>query len=282
MEVLSDLLHGVKATGSVYFCDYLRPPWSLDYAGEPRALFHRLRRGLCELQVDDQSITLATGDLVFIAPGVDHRVVNRPGDDDDALLLCGYCTFDAEFEPLLRQHLPRFAVLSEQQMELWPWLLRTLDHLAAEYLSDAPGNDLTVNKLSEVLLVQLLRCNFGRDGDIGLVSALRDRRLRAALSALHDAPGEEWTLERSAAIATMSRSGFARRFRESLGETWYEYLTQLRMRRARALLSNTMLPTGDVAERVGYRSELAFRRVFRKRHGVTPRAYRLENDPGPA
>jgi len=72
MEVLTDILRGLRATGSVYFCDFLVPPWQLPYSGEDRAMFHLVRRGHCQIAVDEEVHDLVPGDFVFMAPGVDH------------------------------------------------------------------------------------------------------------------------------------------------------------------------------------------------------------------
>ena len=176
---------------------------------------------------------------------------------------------------MLLQALPRHMLLRRGQLLQWPWLLRTLEHLSDEYMSDAPGSELTVNKLTEVLLVQLLRIDFGRAGNLGIIAALRDKRLAAALAHIHHQPGDSWTIERAARLASMSRSGFARRFKQTLDTSFYDYLTRLRMRNARELLRATRLPVAEIAEQVGYRSELAFIKVFKKMHAITPRGHRL-------
>lgn len=274
MEVLSDILQGIRSSGSVYFCDYLVPPWELPYTDESRAMFHLVRRGRCQVEIGDETHSLETGDFVFFAPGVDHRVYSDFEGDPQTLLLCGYCMFDGEQNDILLRALPNYVLLLRDQLEEWPWLTRTLEHLSAEYMSGAPGSDLTVNKLTEVLLVQLLRIDFGLESKVGIVAALRDKRIHRALTAVHQSPNENWTIERAASEATMSRSGFARRFKELLDTSFFDYLTRLRMREARHLLAGTNLPVADVAERVGYQSDLSFVKTFKKLHGMTPRAYR--------
>ena len=267
MEVLSDILGGLKATGSVYFCDYLVPPWQLEYRGEERAMFHLVRRGRCKVELEGRSELLEAGDFVFFSPGVDHKVMPQRPDDPQTLLLCGYCSFDSvENDVLLRG----------DEMAEWPWLVRTLEHLSAEYMSEAPGSQLTVNKLTEVLLVQLLRADFGRSGEAGLIAALRDPRIARALMAIHENPARHWTIETAAQEAALSRSGFARKFTELLGLGFFDYLTRLRMRKARELLKTGNLPVSRVAEMVGYQSDLSFVKAFKRLHGQTPRAFRMK------
>jgi AraC-like DNA-binding protein len=264
----------------VYFCDYLAPPWELAYEGESRAMFHLLRRGRCQFHIREKVITLETGDFVFMAPGVNHTLAVEDPDDPDTLLLCGYCRFDAIENDILLRAMPDHILLQSDEMAKWPWLVRTLEHLSAEYMSEAPGSQLTVNKLTEVLLVQLLRADFGRSDEAGLIAALRDTRIARALEAIHQNPGHPWTLEIAAGEATLSRSGFARKFKELLEISFFDYLTRLRMRNAREFLSGSSLPVPAIAEKVGYRSHQSFVKVFRKWHGKTPRAYRYESSGG--
>jgi len=280
MEVLTDILRGLRATGSVYFCDFLVPPWELPYAGEERAMFHLVRRGHCQIAVDGKVHELVPGDFVFLAPGVDHVMRSEEAGDTQTLLLCGYCAFENTRDDLLMRALPRFVILRGNELTEWPWLTRTLDHLSAEFMSGAPGSALTVNKLTEVLLVQLLRVDFGRSDRSGIVAALSDKRISNALTQIHQNPGGDWTIERAAEAASMSRSGFARKFTELLQTSFFDYLTRLRMRNARELLTTTNLSVADVGEHVGYQSELSFVKAFKKLHDMTPRAWRTQNKGG--
>lgn len=274
MEVLTDILEGMRATGSVYFCDFLVPPWELPYRDEDRAMFHLVRRGRCRLEIAGHAHDLEPGDFVFIAPRIDHRLSSQDPENPQTLLLCGYCRFDAVENDVLLRALPDYVLMRRDELDEWPWLSRTLEHLSAEYMSGAPGSELTVNKLTEVLLVQLLRADFGRSTDVGIVAALGDKRISRALTAIHQDPGQPWTIETAAALASMSRSGFARRFKELLELSFFDYLTRLRMRSARKFLVTSKLPVALIAEKVGYQSDLSFVKAFRKLHGETPRAYR--------
>jgi len=276
MEVLTDVLKGLRATGSVYFCDFLAPPWELPYSGETRAMFHLVRRGHCEVEIDNDVHGLAPGDFVFLAPGVGHVMQSDDTGEAQTLLLCGYCEFENREDDMLMRALPRFVILHNEELDQWPWLTRTLEHLSAEYMSGAPGSELTVNKLTEVLLVQLLRVDFGRDDRAGIVAALRDKRIANALTQVHQDPGASWTIERAADVASMSRSGFARKFKELLDMNFFDYLTRLRMRNARELLTATGLQVADIGERVGYQSELSFVKAFKRLHELTPRAWRIK------
>jgi len=276
MEVLTDILRGLRATGSVYFCDFLAPPWELPYAGEERAMFHLVRRGHCQIEIDDKVHDLVPGDFVFMAPGVDHVMRSEHIGETQTLLLCGYCEFENREDDVLMRALPRFITLRGSELNEWPWLTRTLDHLTAEYTSAAPGSELTVNKLTEVLLVQLLRIDFGRSNRGSIITALQDKRIATALTQIHQDPGDDWTIERAADAASMSRSGFARKFKVLLKMSFFDYLTRLRMRNARELLTTTDLRVADIGERVGYQSDLSFVKAFKKLYNMTPRAWRQQ------
>jgi AraC-like DNA-binding protein len=242
-------------------------------------MFHLVRRGHCRITIGDAPYDLVPGDFVFMAPGVDHVMQSVEATDTRTLLLCGYCEFENREDDVLMRALPRFVILGGEELERWPWLTRTLEHLSLEFMSGAPGNELTVNKLTEVLLVQLLRVDFGRsERSAGIVTALRDKRIANALTRIHQQPGEDWTIEAAAVAASMSRSGFARRFKELLDVNFFDYLTRLRMRNAREMLDTTSLTVAEVGERIGYRSELSFVKAFKKLHDMTPRAWRMRFD----
>jgi AraC-like DNA-binding protein len=278
MEVLTDILRGLRTSGSVYFCDFLEAPWELPYEQETKAMFHLVRRGRCQVAVGDDLQELAPGDFVFFAPGVDHRVQSASDDDPQTMLLCGYCQFESDADSILMRTLPDFVLLRKEELDEWPWLTRTLDHLSSEYMSGAPGSELTVNKLTEVLLVQLLRIDFGRHDRSGIIAALKDTRLSKALDELHRNPGADWTIQSAANVASMSRSGFAKRFRKTLDISFFDYLTRLRMRNAREMLRSSYKSVAQIGEKLGYQSELSFVKAFKKLHEMTPRAFRNQGE----
>ncbi len=133
---------------------------------------------------------------------------------------------------------------------------------------------MVVDKLTEVLIVELIRINFGRSERSGFTGALLDKQISQALELLHAAPEKSWTLDTLASKVAMSRAAFAKRFKERVGQTMFEYLTALRMQRAQMLLRQSDLPLYTVANRVGYQSDLAFTKAFKRLLGVTPTIYR--------
>ena len=286
MEVLSDILRSMRVQGSVYFCDYLQAPWSMDFKDTSSASFHLVRRGECWVMSGERTDCLGPGDLVFIKPGRDHVLASQPPGQDlppsgaGTLLLCGYCDFIQETGTPLLDVFPSMTIVREEELHQHPWLKSTLDQLSTEYMSQQPGAELVVNKLTEVVLVELIRINFGRGEQSRFIVALSDKRIAKALQHLHNSPQIPWTLEKMGEEIGMSRAAFAKRFKELVGQPMFEYLTLLRVQRARELLQETNLRLYEVASRVGYESDLAFAKTFKKHTGTTPTRYRKQK-PNP-
>lgn len=282
MEVLSDILRSMRVRGSVYFCDHLQAPWSMDFENTTSASFHLVRRGECWVMAGDRKERLGPGDLVFLEPGLDHVLAShapdqQPPDDAATLLLCGYCEFMEETGTPLLDVFPSLTVVREEEILKHPWLKSTLDQLSTEYLSQQPGAELVVNKLTEVVLVELIRINFGRDDNRSrFIQALSDKKISKALRHLHNEPQIAWTLEKMAQEVGMSRAAFAKRFKDMVGQPMFEYMTSLRIQKAKELLQETRLPLYEISSRVGYESDLAFTKTFKKHTGTTPTRYRKQ------
>jgi AraC-like DNA-binding protein len=288
MEVLSDILNSMRVQGSVYFCDSLKPPWSKDYPNLEQPSFHLVRRGDCWIMSDDLVERLGPGDLVFITANRDYTIASSaPGapaynNQSETLLLCGYCEFDALLDHPLIKALPSLTIVRAEEFVDHPWLKSTLDQLSAEYLSQQPGSEIVINKLTEVVIVELVRIDFGRSEKNTFIGALYDKQISAGLALMHAEPHKPWTLETLAAEAALSRSSFARRFKERVGQPMFEYLTALRMQRASELLRDTNLSIYEVASRVGYDSDVAFTKAFKRIVRTTPTRYRKSAHPAVA
>ncbi len=280
MEVLSDILRSMHVEGSVYFCDHLQSPWSKDFEDTSSASFHLVRRGECWVMSGERTECLGPGDLVFIEAGRDHVLASHPPNQDPpptearTLLLCGYCSFAEETGTPLLNIFPSLTIVREEEILKHPWLKSTLDQLSSEFMSQQPGAELVVNKLTEVVLIELIRINFGRDNKSPFIRALSDNQISRALQQLHNNPHIGWTLEKLARNVGMSRAAFSKRFKELVGQPMFEYLTVLRVQRAKELLQETKLPLYEVASRVGYESDLAFTKTFKKHTGTTPTRFR--------
>lgn len=279
MEPLSDLLRSLQVAGSVYFCAEIGPRWNKVYADNGRASFHAVRHGHFSLCIGNAVSVLGEGDFVYVAPGVTHSLHARsshgssaPNDGERRALLCGHCRLHAPAQHPLLRALPSTILLRSADVRAHPWLRRTLELLSREYLSQTPGSELVVDKLTEILVVEVIRTHLR--GKEGLALGLRDHSIARSLRLLHDEPQRPWTISTLAHDVALSRAAFARRFKVLVGQGVFEYLTQLRMHRARDLLRGSSASTSRIALEVGYESEGAFARAFRRHVGVTPAQYR--------
>jgi len=279
-DVLSEVLRGLRAEGTVYFCDQLSPPWEKRYSGDDGASFHQIRRGGCRLEAGDRVEYLGPGDLIFLAPGLAHvlssepQAKEAPTDSAETLLLCGYCTFNNVENSPFSKLFPELIIIRAEQLERLGWLQSILNQLSIEYLSMRPGTEIVVQRMTEVLLVELIRMNFGQNEQAPLIKALTDQYISKALERLHQAPEKKWSLEILATDIGLSRAAFAKRFKLLVGVPMFDYLTHLRIQQACQLLTETDMPLYKIANRVGYESDLAFTRTFKNRLGLTPTAYR--------
>jgi AraC-like DNA-binding protein len=152
----------------------------------------------------------------------------------------------------------------------------TLQLIKMETLEQGMGARLVVNRLADVLFMQAVRAHFNSclKGTPGWIAGISDRRLGAAICAMHGNLEKAWTVESLAASAGMSRSAFAQHFKGIVGIPPLDHLTNWRMYRARCLLGNSDLALTRIAEQVGYETDGAFNRAFKRVVGMTPGEYR--------
>jgi AraC-like DNA-binding protein len=280
MEILSDILRSLRVSGSVYFCSHVEPPWTKEFVDKKTAGFHLVRRGACWVHIGDDVEQLFAGDLIFLGPGINHTLtsVPVPGEmplsDDSTLLLCGNCSFQKDSLSPLNDIFDQVTIVREDELNKHPWLKSTFSQLSAEYMAQDPGNEIIVNKLTEVVLVELIRINFGRLERHSFVNALRDKRIKKALEHIHESPEHQWTIENLASNVGMSRAAFAKKFTSLVGQTVFTYLSNLRIQKAKDLIVNTSLFIDDIALSVGYESHRAFIKTFTKYVGMTPKQFR--------
>ncbi len=304
MDVLSDILRSVHLGGGVYFRCEFSAPWGMDIKPTPVAEFHIIVRGNCWLRMPGRStpIPLQGGDLVAFPHGDAHTLVDAPegvalpaeeilqGQNLDhygpvtyggrglpATVLCGYFQFDHDHPHPLVAALPPLIHIRSADSYDFAWLQTALNFMIHETRTAKPGAEAVVNRLAEVLFVQMVRAYIAQsEAPLGMLAAIADRQIGSALQLMHQAPQQPWTLAGLAQQVGMSRSAFAARFNQLVGHTPMQYLTLWRMQKARELLSETRLSTAEIAEQVGYRSDAAFGKVFKKAVGTGPGAYRRE------
>ncbi|CAI89081.1 MULTISPECIES: AraC family transcriptional regulator [Pseudoalteromonas] len=283
MEVLSDILKSLRVGGSVYFCSHVEPPWTKEFINKETACFHLVRRGACWVKVGDMVEQLFAGDLIFLGPGIDHILTSAPTDvkmpisADPTLLLCGDCSFMHDELSPISEMFEQVTIVREDEVIKHPWLKSTFDQLSSEFMSQDIGSEIIVNKLTEVVLVELIRINFGRHQQHSFLHALRDKRIKQSLEFIHTSPEKPWTIDSLASSVGMSRAAFAKKFTTLVGQTVFTYLSNLRIQKAKDMIITTTQFIDDIALAVGYESERAFNKTFSKYVGMTPKQFRKKN-----
>ncbi len=211
-----------------------------------------------------------------VAPKNGSQVISYGGGGVPTTIISGWFRFSAtSVKPLTRLLPPLILVKADQAQSLA--LHTTLNMLASEMAELAPGSELLVNRLADLLFIHSIRAHIGSQSETcksGLLRAIFDSQIGAALNSMHEKVEHPWTVGSLAAACGMSRSAFAVRFKELVGETPLEYLTSWRMQKATALLQKGDKKLFEVAKSVGYDSDAAFSKAFKRIVGITPRHYR--------
>lgn len=303
-DVLDRALQEFGMTGVFYAVSNVAAPWGVALPPMPATMiFHLLTYGDAVIEVDDEWVAVRPGDLLLVPHGTGHTILDAPGsaavplfdlprveqtdryeriwlpgDGARTELVCGAVSFTGLGVERLVSSLPPVLLVGRDEDS--GWQRAALDLIAAESRRPRPGSDVVTARLADVLVVQAVRSWLESTvPDRGWVAGLRDPLLGRALAAFHADPAEPWSLESLAGEAGLSRSAFAARFTQVMGETAMAYVTSWRMDLAARLVRERSLPLARVAERVGYRSEAAFNRAFRRAHGVTPGAFARRSGP---
>ncbi len=292
-DALSDILRMVHLKACIYFVKDMSPPWGMDIPVAANGPLHMVLQGTCYLRCNGQEYQLQEGDAILLPHGTNHQMLNststipEPGPevmmrlmnevDTEAVpgstrMLCGHFEWDETFDHPFFRELPDLIVLRSALNNGNADRFRSIVELiAAEATSNDPGGSAIADRLGEVLIVSMLRTWLAeQQSERGMLATLGDPRLSRALQHIHKSPDQEVDLNTLAQIAGMSRTSFAVRFREVMGTPPAAYLTEWRMLKARRLLMQTELSTADIVSRVGYGSDAAFLRAFKRRFGETP------------
>lgn len=302
MDVLSDVLTSIRLGGGVYFRCEMSAPWGMAMPPTSAAEFHVVVRGNCWLRLPDHEdlILLQGGDVVAFPHGGAHGLLDAPHSEErpaaeiiegqsvenfgpvthgggglPASILCGYFEYDRDSLHPLVAALPPFIHLHGAGSSDFAWLHTALNFMIHETLAAKPGAEAVVSRLAGVLFVQMVRAYIEQsDSPPAMLAAIADKQIGRVLALMHKDPARAWTLDTLARSAGMSRSALAARFHQLVGHTPMQYLTMWRMQLARKFLGESSSSTSAIAERVGYQSEAAFSKAFKKAVGTGPGAYR--------
>jgi AraC-like DNA-binding protein len=263
------------------------------------AHFAMLSRGSCWLTVEGnpEPIPLTGGDCFLLAKGTSIVLRDSPrtrprwtfgeigalangnvaqcgGGGAPTTIVCGSLSFDRASLKPVTQLLPRFILMKAEEARTLA-LHNTVQALASEMAEQAPGSEVVATRLAEVLFIQVLRAHIASEPERskGWLRAVFDPQIGAALGVIHDRVNTPWTVESLAGAAGVSRSAFAVRFKELLGQTPLEYVTEWRMQKAMQLLEQRDKKLVDVARSVGYESDAAFSKAFKRIVRASPGEY---------
>ncbi len=301
-DPLGEVLQLLQLTGVLYCNAELTDPWGIEVPELSGVMnVEVVTSGHCWLELDGEApVFLPEGSLVLIPRGRRHRLRGNRGDrvtplEDIPVELIGerfeimrfggggrpteVTYYGVRFDPYLADRLVR--LLPEMlhlrtHVDDGSWLHSTIRFIAQEARQRLPGSETVITRLADILVIQAIRTWIEqvRDEDRGWIAALHDRRIGRAMALMHRQPAQDWRVASLAREIGMSRSGFAARFTEMVGEPVLQYLTGLRMQLAHRELRETADTLAQIAERVGYHSEPAFNRAFKRVVGMPPGALR--------
>lgn len=307
MDVLSELLSGLRFKGPVYLQPPVEAPWSARVAAHDPSIarLHLVLHGSCWIGVPGQGpfVRLEAGDFAIVPHGVEHFLRDEPNrlpthDHDlpggalpaggllalrpaadlshlSCQLICGYLRLDgASGHPLLAQ-LPSLLSVRRAEIGVHAPLLALLDFALSHGALALPGAELMQRRVAELLLLEAVMVwARTRASDQGFMAACADASIGRALSAIHSDYQQRWTVASLAREAGLSRTAFALRFKAMVGSAPMSYLLNWRLTVSQRLLSDSDMSLDQVAAAIGCRSTAAFARAFRRTHGVSPGASR--------
>lgn len=309
MDALSDILKATRWSASTYFSSAGEGPWCMQVLYRPQGIFHAILKGRCYLSQSGNPdiIVLEEGDVIAFPTGGEHRisgtvkslklsprsVIKLPGDDDvmvfkhgavnfsrrgpdehsteSVLWLSGTMSYDTSIQHPLLKELPCAIHVGQQEKDVHQILQSVISVLVNENKEETPGAELTTNRMTEVLFLQLLRCHMQRSiQPAGYFAALSHRHIGVALNLIHTESDGSLTVESLCDAAAMSRTRFNACFTQLVGETPKAYLSNTRLLRAKTKLQDSPEPLASIAEAAGYSSDSSFSKAVKKRFGMTP------------
>jgi len=299
VEPLGEALHFLRMNGAFYCRSELSAPWGLTLPPMAECLsFHVVMSGRCLLNVEGlAAVVLMPGDLALVphaqghqllseqgapAPRIDelpyevqserYAILHHGGGGAPTSLVCGDVRFDHPSAQHLVKMLPRVIHIQANGSAQMEWIQSTIRFMAAEAKELRPGGETVVTRLADILVIQAIRTWLQSDSaaQMGWLGALQDKQIGRAIMLIHRELAREWSLEALAREVAMSRSAFAARFTQLVGEPAMQYVARHRMTVATAWLREERTTISDLAERLGYRSEAAFSRAYKRVMGRSP------------
>jgi len=317
MDVLSEVLKVVKLQGALFYNGEFSSPWCVNASSaralarqfspgaEHVIMFHLLTQGHAFVRLHSgERETLTAGDLVMIPHGDPHVMGNggstKAVNDSEQLaeviqrglklwrlggggevtrFVCGYMACEPELSKVFLSGLPPLFKVSIRNDAAGRWLENSIRFSVEHGDRLEAGGEAVLAKLSEVVFIETLRAYIASlpAEQTGWLAGARDSEVGKTLALMHREPSRPWTLADLAKEAGISRSVLAERFRHYLNETPMAYLTRWRLQLGAQMLGSTNYSVAQIAGDVGYESEAAFNRAFKRNFGVPPARFRTQS-----
>jgi AraC-like DNA-binding protein len=299
-DAVADTLSAIRVRSSTYCLSDLRAPWGFRVEGANVAKFHLVLEGACWLEVTGaDSVRLAAGDLVIMAGGDSHVMLDEPGSPVLALdsliaarpldasarlryggggartrLLCG--GFGLDNPTALAACMPPMLLLDAASTGISAWLEPVFALVRQEAEEAAPGAQAVFARLADVFLTQALRTYLIGAQQAGLLTLrpAQNAQVERAAELIRQQPDRDWTLQLLAREVGMSRSLLAMRFRAATGESPMRHLAKVRLGQAAGYLTTASMSIEAIARRTGYASTASLSKAFKREFGVSPGTYR--------
>ncbi len=307
MDVLSEVLDKVELTSSYWYRTSFAGDWVINFPeDENLTCFHFVYHGDFWYEVPKLILMglAEQGDILILFKGMEHTMTSAPktkaepavqfrskanlteaqvleyGDQSKLKtnVVCGHFCFNGGPDHPFLNSLPNIVHIKSAENSHSPWLAMLLSIVEHEAKSGLPGSNTLVRKLTEIIFVQALRIHMHKSNKkAGFFKLIENPQISKTLEAIHHNLDRKWGLDDLAEIAGMSRTSYSVKFKELSGMTPLDYLTYCRLEKAKQLLKESGKSVPEVSEAIGYPAHEHFQKLFKKKIGQTPSAYRKEN-----
>jgi AraC-like DNA-binding protein len=313
MDVLSDVLRTIRLEGALFLYGEMHAPWCVQVppsahvaqllkpGAQRLAICHLVLEGACWAQSEGQApihaqageaIVIPHGDAHVLGSGLQHAAVSVDhvvmpqipsvervrygGDGEAALIACSWFAYEGDAPSPVMANLPRLFTTALRRRQAGPWIEQSIGVVLAGAAAASPGSAMLAAKVAEMMFAEVVRgyIEAAPTTSPGWLNGLRDPHVSKSLALMHAEPAKAWTVDALADEVHISRSVLAEKFTELVGVPPMQYLTRWRMITAAGMLRNEQTSLARVAEGVGYESQEAFSRAFKREYGVAPGVWR--------